>query len=181
VIIFVVGASGAIGQPLIAELLKAGQYRIGKARFVLAPGNGDPSIRVFYGPGTWYEPNGGYADLVRKRNLPIVGDGEAVWSWIHIDDAAIVTVAALDVPTGVYNIVDGDPCPVNVWLPAFAASIAAPPPPTLSASEALNLVGEDGVFYLTNLMGATNEKARCVFGFRPRRLEWLSDRTTMHA
>jgi 2-alkyl-3-oxoalkanoate reductase len=46
----------------------------------------------FYGPGTWYRPGGGIADQVRKGEAPIVGDGHAVWSFVHIDDAVAATV-----------------------------------------------------------------------------------------
>lgn len=74
---------------------------------------------VFYGPGTWYHPEGAAADQVRRREVPIIGKGEAVWSWVHIDDAALATVEALTVPPGVYLVVDDDPSPVSVWLPAF--------------------------------------------------------------
>ena len=74
----------------------------------------------FYGPGTWYAPDGGHANIVRQHQYPIVGHGSAVWSWIHIDDAAEATVAALSFIAGIYDIVDDDPSEVRVWLPAFA-------------------------------------------------------------
>jgi hypothetical protein len=59
----------------------------------------------FYGPGTWYVTDGGYADLDIQQKFPMIGNGEAVWSWIHIDDAAGATVAALEAPIGTYNVV----------------------------------------------------------------------------
>ncbi len=68
----------------------------------------------FYGPGTWYNPDGAAADQARKQELAIVGAGKSIWSWVHIEDAALATVAALTAPPGVYNIVDGDPSPVSV-------------------------------------------------------------------
>ena len=86
----------------------------------------------FYGPGTWYSPEGACADQARRQEIPIVGKGKGVWSWVHIVDAAHATVAALTAPPGVYNVVDDDPSPVNVWLPAFARSVGAPPPPQIS-------------------------------------------------
>ena len=52
----------------------------------------------FYGPSTWYAPDGGYAEIVRQHQYPIIGQGTAVWSWIHIDDAVEATVAALSLP-----------------------------------------------------------------------------------
>lgn len=128
----------------------------------------------FYGPGTWYHPDGAAADLVRRRQISIIGAGNAVWSWVHIDDAVRATVDALTIPPGIYHIVDGDPAPVNAWLPAFARSIAAPSPPIVSEQEAQATAGEDAVYYGTRLRGASNAKAKRTFGFSPRRLEWLS-------
>jgi nucleoside-diphosphate-sugar epimerase len=127
----------------------------------------------FYGPGTWYHPGGAAADQVRRQEVPIIGKGEAVWSWVHIDDAALATVEALTVPPGVYHVVDDDPSPVSIWLPAFARAVGAPPPPMISEQEARTAIGEDGVYYGTRLRGASNAKAKKAFGFAPRRLEWL--------
>ena len=128
----------------------------------------------FYGPGTWYHPEGAAADLVRRQEVPIIGQGAAVWSWVHIDDAARATVEALTAPPGVYHIVDDNPSPVSVWLPAFARAVGAPPPPVVSEQDARAAAGEDAVYYGTRLRGASNAKAKRAFGFAPRRLEWLS-------
>src|SRR5262245_57413559 len=128
----------------------------------------------YYGPGTWYHPEGAAADQVRRQEVPIIGQGEGVWSWVHIDDAALATVEALTAPPGVYHIVDDDPSPVSIWLPAFARSVGAPPPPMVSEQDARATAGEDAVYYGTRLRGASNAKAKKAFGFAPRRLEWLS-------
>ena len=128
----------------------------------------------FYGPGTWYHPEGAAADLVRRQEVPIIGQGAAVWWWVHIDDAALATVEALTAPPGVYHIVDDNPSPVSIWLPAFARAVGAPPPPVVSEQEARAAAGEDAVYYGTRLRGASNAKAKRAFGFAPRRLEWLS-------
>jgi nucleoside-diphosphate-sugar epimerase len=127
----------------------------------------------FYGPGTWYHPDGGRAAEVRSQKLPIVGHGQAVWSFVHIEDAAIATVASLTAEPGVYNIVDDDPSPVVQWLPAFARWVDAPPPPRITEEEARAVAGEDSVYYGTKLRGASNTKAREHLGFTPRRLQWL--------
>ena len=127
----------------------------------------------FYGPGTWYHPEGAAADQVRRQEFPIIGKGEAVWSWVHIDDAVLATVEALTVPPGVYHVVDDDPSPVSLWLPAFARAVGAPPPPLVSEQEARAAAGEDAVYYGTRLRGASSAKARKAFDFAPRRLEWL--------
>lgn len=128
----------------------------------------------FYGPGTWYNPDGACSEMAQRQELPIIGDGEGVWSWIHIDDAATATVAALDIPPGTYHIVDDNPLPQSEWLPAFARWVGAPEPPRIAAEEARESLGDDAVYYATKLRGASNAKAKATFGFRPRPLEWLA-------
>lgn len=83
----------------------------------------------FYGPGTWFTHDGDIAGDIRQRKYPVVDSGKAVWSWVHVDDAAAATVAALESAPGVYNIVDNDPSEMSIWLSAFAKAIGAPEPP----------------------------------------------------
>jgi 2-alkyl-3-oxoalkanoate reductase len=128
----------------------------------------------FYGPRTWYHPDGAVGDQVRRGEMPIIGEGQAVWSWIHIEDAAVATVLALTAPPGIYNIVDDDPSPVARWLPEFARSLGAPPSPKITEEQAREAAGEDAVYYGTKFGGASNENAKKTFAFSPRRLEWLS-------
>ena len=128
----------------------------------------------FYGPKTWYNPDGAVADQVRRREVPIIGEGQGVWSWIHIEDAALATVEALTVPAGIYNIVDDDPLPVAKWLPEFAEWVGAEPPPGLTEEAARQIAGEEAIYYGTKLCGASNGKAKRTIGFKPRRLEWLN-------
>lgn len=127
----------------------------------------------FYGPNTWYNPDGGSADQARAQQLPVVGEGLGVWSFVHIEDAAIATAAVLTAEPGIYNIVDNDPTPVHVCVPKFAAWVGAPPPPHITEEAARAVAGEDAVYYNTKLRGASNEKARRLLNFKPRRLQWL--------
>jgi 2-alkyl-3-oxoalkanoate reductase len=129
----------------------------------------------FYGPGTWYWTDGAVARQVKNAEVPIVGGGTAVWSFVHVDDAAAATVAALNADPGVYNVVDDDPLPVNRWLPAFARWIGAPEPDTVSDNNAATSVGAEGVYSHTQLTGASNAKAKAVLGFEPRPLAWKDD------
>jgi len=124
-----------------------------------------------YGPGTWYARDGDAADQMRSRQSPIVGDGNGVWSWVHVEDAAQATVLALDrARGGAYNIVDDDPSPMRVWMMAYARWLGAPEPPQISAEQAGDA---DFIYYGTRLRGASNAKAKRELGFQPRRLEWL--------
>ncbi|KRD56335.1 NAD(P)-dependent oxidoreductase [Ensifer sp. Root278] len=126
----------------------------------------------FYGPGTWYRPDGAIADQVRNGEAVIIGEGNAVWSFVHIDDAIAATVAALTAEPGVYNIVDDDPMPVAKWLPAFARWVDASEPGRVSVEDALKSAGEEAVYYHTRLTGAANTRAKEKLGFAPRPLLW---------
>src|SRR5262249_9676584 len=96
-----------------------------------------------------------------------------VSSFIHVEDAAAATVAALEIRPGVYNIVDNDPAALAIWMPAFANFIGAPPPPHISDKAAMQTGDPDVVYYATQLRGASNAKAKTEFGFATRPLEWL--------
>jgi nucleoside-diphosphate-sugar epimerase len=128
----------------------------------------------FYGPRTWYWPSGGVADQARRGEALIVGEGNAVWSFVHVDDAVAATVAALTAEAGVYNIVDDDPLPVSELLPAFARWIEAPAPQRVSEEDALNAAGAEAVYFHTALTGAANNRAKAQLGFTPRPLAWKS-------
>jgi 2-alkyl-3-oxoalkanoate reductase len=130
----------------------------------------------FYGPGTWFTPDGDVANQVRDRKFAIAGSGQGVWSWVHVEDAAAATIAALECTPGVYNIVDSDPSELSVWLSAFAAFVGAPEPPGVSEADALQTAGPDWIYYSTRLRGASNTKAKRELRFAPRKLEWLVKR-----
>ena len=146
-----------------------------EARASATPGIEFVALRYgfFYGLGTWYTREGDMGDQVRQQQVPIIGEGQGVYSFVHIDDAAGATAAALECPPGAYNIVDGNPSPQYVWLTAFARAAGAPAPPRVSEEEALRRSGPDAVYYATRLRGASHEKARRELGFRPRPLEWI--------
>jgi nucleoside-diphosphate-sugar epimerase len=129
----------------------------------------------FYGPGTWFNPDGDVARQVRQQQFPIIGNGEGVWSWLHIEDAALATIAATEEgDPGIYLIANDQPLAVREWLPAFARWLDAPPPPQVSVDDALKEDGgADAVYYGTKMRGASNAKAKRDLNFQPRPLEWL--------
>ena len=133
----------------------------------------------FYGPGTWFSPEGDVARQVRGQQFPIIGNGEGVWSWLHIEDAAMATVAAAERgDPGIYLIANDQPLAVREWLPAFARWLNAPPPPQVSVEEALKASGADAVYYGTRMRGVSNAKAKRELNFQPRPLEWNVDTAT---
>ncbi|MEH2252209.1 NAD-dependent epimerase/dehydratase family protein [Nostoc sp.] len=136
----------------------------------------------FYGPGTWFAADGDVANQVRQQQFPIVGNGEGVWSWLHVEDAAIATAAAAERGNpGIYLITNDRPLEVREWLPAFARWLNAPLPPQISVEEALRIGGADAVYYSTQMRGASNAKAKRELDFQPRSLEWLVGTTVAHA
>jgi len=124
-----------------------------------------------YGPGT--NPSSEIAEMVRKRRLPTVGDGAGIWSWIHVDDAASATVAALDHgEPGVYNIVDDEPAPASAWLPYMAETLGAKPPFRVPVWIARIAAGEVAVSTMTRIRGSSNEKAKRELGWQPSYASW---------
>ena len=128
----------------------------------------------FYGPGTSMSREGGaQLETIRKRRLPVVGDGGGIWSFVHIEDAAEATVAAVtDGRRGIYNIVDDDPAPVAEWLPAAARAVGAPAPRHVPRWLGRIAAGESGVVMMTEMRGASNEKAKRELGWAPRHPSW---------
>jgi len=136
----------------------------------------------FYGPGTWFNSNGDVASQLRQRQFPIIGSGASVWSWLHIEDAAIATVAAGERGNrGIYLIANDQPLAVRDWLPAFAQWLDAPPPPHVSVEDALQVGGPDAVYYGTQLRGASNAKAKRELSFQPRPLQWVAETALVRA
>ncbi len=125
----------------------------------------------FYGPGTWYAPDGSVADQVCKQQFPIIADGKGLWSFVHIEDAAQAIQEAVKGPVGIYNITDDQPISMAAWLPAFAQWLKAPAPLHISAAECPSV---DRLYYATRLRGASNAKAKRELKFRSRPLMWIS-------
>jgi nucleoside-diphosphate-sugar epimerase len=124
-----------------------------------------------YGPGT--VTSGEIADLIRKRRLPLIGDGAGVWSFLHVDDAAGATVAALDRGgPDVYNVVDDDPAPVSDWLPYLADVLGAKPPRRVPVWLGRIAAGEVVVSTMTRIRGSSNAKAKRELGWEPRYASW---------
>ena len=127
----------------------------------------------FYGPGTWFHPNGNVADQIKRKQFPIIGKGEGVWNFVHIEDAAKAIEYAIYSSPGTYSIVNDHPTQMREWLPAFARYIKSESPAWITEDEGLKEKGADWVYYATKLRGASNAKAKREFNFQPRTFEWL--------
>jgi 2-alkyl-3-oxoalkanoate reductase len=127
----------------------------------------------FYGPGTSIAKDGEIAELVRKRSIPIIGDGSGIWSFIHIADAARATVAAISHgQPGIYNVVDDEPAPVAAWLPVLAEAVGAKPPRRMPVWLGKLAIGDAGVSMMTKTRGGSNAKAKRELEWQPRYPSW---------
>jgi nucleoside-diphosphate-sugar epimerase len=122
-----------------------------------------------YGP----EASESLVELVRKRRFPVIGDGAGVWSWIHVEDAAAATVAALERgDPGLYNIADDDPAPTSEWLPHLAEAVGAKPPMRVPKWLARLLAGPVPVQWMTEGRGSSNAKAKRELDWQPKWQSW---------
>ncbi len=129
----------------------------------------------FYGPGTTLsaDPAAAQSAAIHKRRFPVVGDGGGVWSFIHVDDAAAATaVAAERGERGIYNVVDDDPAPTRDWLPELAKALGAKPPRHVPRWLGRLFAGEAATVMMTEVRGASNEKAKRELGWKPRYGSW---------
>ena len=128
---------------------------------------------MFYGPGTSFSKDGLIVGMVRKRRLPIVGDGAGIWSFIHVKDVVGATVAALSHgEPGVYNVVDDDPAAVATWLPYLANIVGARTPRKIPVWFGKLAIGEGGVSMMTRVRGGSNEKAKRQLAWQPIYPSW---------
>jgi nucleoside-diphosphate-sugar epimerase len=137
-----------------------------------APGGIVLRYGFFYGPGTSYDRDGQQVELVRKRQMPIVGSGDGRFPFIHVEDAASATVAAIERGSpGIYNVVDDEPAPVREWVPHIAELVGAKKPwrvPAVLARLAAGRLAESA----TSLQPVSNAKAKRELDWHPRYPSW---------
>jgi nucleoside-diphosphate-sugar epimerase len=127
----------------------------------------------FYGPGTAFAADGSQGEEARRRRLPIVGKGTGTFSFIHVEDAAAATVAALESEAaGIFNVVDDEPAPMREWVPVYAEALGAKAPRHVPAWLARLLVGRGVARNAVELRGASNAKAKRELDWQPRYASW---------
>ena len=127
---------------------------------------------TFYGPGTGLLSDA-MVDQLRRRRVPLVGNGDGWWSLVHVEDAAEATVRAIERRRpGIFNIADDEPAPVRDWLPDLANAVGALPPRRMPAWLAGLLAGGHIVSMMTEQRAGSNAKAREVLHWRPARASW---------
>ena len=126
----------------------------------------------FYGPGTSLGRDGEQTAMIRRRFLPIIGTGDTIFQFLHIDDAASATLAALTRGEGLYEVVDDEPAALREWVPALAQIVGAKPPRHMPVWLA-KLVAGDGVALLTvEAPAASNARAKAELSWKPAYPSW---------
>jgi nucleoside-diphosphate-sugar epimerase len=153
--------------PFVVEPLAALERRVLEARgTVLRYGQ-------LYGPGTAFRRDGTWAEQLRRRRIPIVGAGTGVFSFIHVEDAASATVAALNHEgPAVYNVTDDEPAPIAEWAPVFAQAVGAPAPRRVPHWLARLAAGRLAANMMVELRGASNARIKRELGWQPRYSSW---------
>ncbi|MFI5708431.1 NAD-dependent epimerase/dehydratase family protein [Kribbella sp. NPDC051620] len=166
--------------PLDADPVAATSQTMAGIRHLEAAVTGDQALEGlvlryanFYGPTGALGKGGELVELIRRRRLPLIGDGSGVWSFIHYDDAADATVRAVTTgDPGIYQIADDDPASAAVWLPELARILGAKPPRHLPVWLAKLAAGEAAVSAFTQIRGADNSLAKDAFGWQPGYASW---------
>ena len=113
-------------------------------------------------------------EQIRRRRMPLIGDGGGWWSFLHVQDAASAAVAAIDRggASKIYNIADDEPAQVKEWLPALADMLRAKPPLHVPAWIGRLVAGEHMVSMMTQVRAGSNDKAKRELGWRPAYPSW---------
>ena len=153
---------GTTAQPVMAAIAHLEEA-------VLAAGGAVLRYGGLYGPGATDDQ----VELIRKRQFPLVGNGNGYSSWVHVDDAASATVLALEQRVhGVFNIVDDEPAPAREWLPFLAECAGAKRPLKVPTWLARLLAGPVAVTMMTEGRGFSNAKAKRELGWALRYPSW---------
>ncbi|WP_395804866.1 NAD-dependent epimerase/dehydratase family protein [Archangium minus] len=110
----------------------------------------------------------GMVAMMKKRRMPLIGEGSGVWSWIHVNDAAEATLAAIERGRSgaVYNIVDDEPVTWRDYLNHAARVLGAPSPFRLPLWLA-RLASPYAAISLTSRFAVSNARARRELNWRP--------------
>lgn len=127
---------------------------------------------ALYGPGTSLAKGGAQIEAIRTRRFPLMGNAGAIWSFLHVEDAAAASVATLTRGHGVYNVADDQPVRIGEWLTEIARITGYPNPRRIPAWLAHLAGGQGLVHMMTRARGSSNTKARRELGWEPIYPDW---------
>jgi nucleoside-diphosphate-sugar epimerase len=118
----------------------------------------------FYGPNDDFTAT--LAASVRRGWLPIPGQPQGYFSMVMHDDAAAAVVAALEAPSGIYNVVEDEPLTRRLIGDVLAGHLGVSPPKLLPPWVA-HLAGSVGEM-LSRSIRMSNAKLKHAVGWAPK-------------
>lgn len=119
-----------------------------------------------------------FARELKRRRLPIMGRGDAIWRLLHVDDAASAFVATAETgptdrnagkwPSGLWHVVDDQAVTSRDFLLEFAHRLGAPRPMRIPLWLARLLAGRESVEFLTRSTRTECLTFRELTGWRPK-------------
>lgn len=101
-----------------------------------------------------------------RSGLALVpGDPSAYLAAVHVDDAASAVVAALDVPSGVYNVTDDDPLTRSEYVEALARAVGRRR--VTAPQRLLRIAGGSRVEVLGRSQRVSNRTLKTLTGWAP--------------
>jgi 2-alkyl-3-oxoalkanoate reductase len=161
--------------PLDSDPVRSTRQALAALRYLeeTVPGAVPEGLVLRYGPFYGHGSSDSMIDLVRKRQMPVIGGGVGIWSFCEVTDAAAATLAAVTRgEPGLYNVVDDDPAPVHEWLPYLAECLDAKAPMHAPAWVGKLLAGDLAVAMMTEARGSSNAKARRELDWAPGYPSW---------
>lgn len=123
--------------------------------------------------GNFYGPDAGHTqmmvDMIKKRKMPVTGDGQYKWSMIHVDDAASAVVQAVTHRAGnggkTFNICEDEPAPFGDMMDHLAELVGKKRPMRIPFWLAALALGRAPARFLTTSLNCVNDLAK-------ERLHW---------
>ncbi len=125
---------------------------------------------MFYDAESWNTRT--ILDQLRKRMMPIIGDGQYYWHYIHVEDMASAVVCATEQATNVageiFNVADDEPAFAKDILNYAAGAIGAPRPMRVPHWLARLVAGSSAVNFLTTSARYRTDNIKQRLGWAPR-------------
>jgi nucleoside-diphosphate-sugar epimerase len=118
----------------------------------------------FYAPGAVHTTS--MIKLAKARIAPALGDPDGYMPMIHIDDAASAVVAALDAPSGAYNVVEDNPLSKRGLAQAVAHALDTKPPHHLP--KVVGKAAGSKTDYMLRSQRVSNRRFKDATGWSPR-------------
>lgn len=125
---------------------------------------------TFYHPESWHTRY--FVEQLKRRMLPVIGDGKTYWHYIHADDMALSIVCAVEnaenAADEIFFVADDQPFQTREFLNCLADRLGAPRPMQVLVWLARMFAGSLGVNVLSMSARYKTDKIKKILGWSPR-------------